>query len=73
MIQGKISLYINNDYGFTLPKIYSNGEWKIVQPYVYINNNWKLIGGTQEQLVYFLTSNGEFFIDANGNTLLVKG
>lgn len=66
-----ISIYNNNDFQFTLPRIFTNGNWYIAIPYIYTNNAWKIIGEACIQMIPFIDSNNSP-IYVNGEPFLVR-
>jgi hypothetical protein len=52
-----VSVYTNNDFVFTCPRMYYNNEWKYGTFYIWNGSEWKMVGGACAQMIKYIESN----------------
>jgi len=72
MLQGGNQIYSSNDWEWAVPNVRVGSTWKRAVPYVYTNNTWQKMGAGGTNMVFYLTSNGEYFVYSSTNNILVR-
>ena len=66
-----VSLYSNNNFNFTIPKIYTNDQWKQCKCYIFTEGQWRLVGAACTNMLWLEDANGNL-VYQNGNPYLVR-
>lgn len=72
MVHDGLVVHNGNEFKFAHPYIYVNNHWVYAIPQIYNGGAWEQSGASGCPMVYFLTADGEYLMDSNGQYFLVR-
>ena len=72
MVHDGLVIHNGDEFKFAHTYIYVNNKWTYAVPQIYNGGGWEQAGASGCPMVYFLTSDGKYLMDSNGQYFLVR-